>query len=60
VAHIRAKHPDAGITADPEAANIGSCRALEKNGFQLVRRGQVASEPTDAPMAIYRRRPGER
>lgn len=57
VAHIRKRHPYAGIIADPEAANIASRRVLEKNGFQLLDERPVASEPTAAPMAIYRLAP---
>jgi aminoglycoside 6'-N-acetyltransferase len=44
-----------GIVADPEASNTASRRVLEKNGFQLVDVRPLASEPTDEPMAIYRR-----
>jgi aminoglycoside 6'-N-acetyltransferase len=54
VAHTRHRHPDAGIVADPEASNVASRRVLEKNGFQLLAERPVASEPTPAPMAIYR------
>ena len=38
----------------PEAANIASCRVLEKNGFRLVAVRPVVTEPTDRPIAIYR------
>jgi aspartate racemase len=54
VAHIRQRHPDAGIIADPEATNAASRRVLSKNGFGLVGEHPVSSEPTDVPMAIYR------
>jgi aminoglycoside 6'-N-acetyltransferase len=54
VAHIRQRHPGAGLIADPEAANRASRRALEKNGFVLQGERAMASERTDAPMAIYR------
>jgi aminoglycoside 6'-N-acetyltransferase len=54
VAYIRQRHPDAGVVADPEAANVASRRVLEKNGFELLAERPVASEPTSAPMAIYR------
>lgn len=54
VAEVRRQHPGAGIMADPEAANTASRRVLEKNGFELVSVGPVATEPGDAPMAIYR------
>jgi aminoglycoside 6'-N-acetyltransferase len=54
VAHIRQRHPDAGLVADPEAANLVSRRVLEKNGFVLLGERVVATERTDAPMAIYR------
>ena len=57
VAHIRKLHPHAGIIADPEATNVASRRVLEKNGFQLLDERPVASEPTAAPMAIYRLHP---
>jgi aminoglycoside 6'-N-acetyltransferase len=59
IAHVRHEHPDAGVIADPEAANLASRRVLEKNGFCLVREGPVESEPTDAVMAIYRLAPTE-
>lgn len=51
---IRRHHPGAGILADPDAANMASRRVLEKNGFHLVTVRPVATEATDAPMAIYR------
>lgn len=54
VAHVRRRHPEAGMIADPEAANLASRRVLEKNGFRLLREGPVESEPTDAVMAVYR------
>jgi RimJ/RimL family protein N-acetyltransferase len=54
VAHIRQRHPGAGLIADPEAANRASRRVLEKNGFVLQGERVVATERTDAPMAIYR------
>lgn len=54
VAHIRERHPHAGLIADPEATNRASSRALEKNGFLLQEERVVASEPTGAMMAIYR------
>jgi aminoglycoside 6'-N-acetyltransferase len=57
VAHIRQRHPHAGVIADPEASNIASRRVLEKNGFRLLDERPVASEPTAAPMAIYRLAP---
>jgi len=57
IAHVRERHPAAGFVADPEATNRASRRVLEKNGFELVREGTVASEPTAAAMAIYRLRP---
>jgi aminoglycoside 6'-N-acetyltransferase len=54
VDEVRRHHPGAGILTAPDAANIASRRVLEKNGFSLVAVRPVASEPTDAPMAIYR------
>ena len=54
VAHIRQRHPRAGLVADPEAANLASRRVLEKNGFVLLRERVVATERTRAPMAVYR------
>jgi aminoglycoside 6'-N-acetyltransferase len=57
VAHVRQRHPHAGIMADPEASNLASRRVLEKNGFELLAQRPVASEPTEAVMAIYRLAP---
>jgi RimJ/RimL family protein N-acetyltransferase len=54
VAYIRGHHPQAGLIADPEASNVASRTVLEKNGFRLVQERPVASEGTDATMAIYR------
>lgn len=54
VAEVRRYHPGAAIRTTPEAANTASRRVLEKNGFELVAVRPVATEPTDAPMAIYR------
>jgi len=54
VAYIRQRHPHAGVIADPAASNLASRRVLEKNGFLLLAERPVASEPTPAPMAIYR------
>src|SRR5206468_163745 len=54
VTRIRRCHPNAGVIADPEASNIASRRVLEKNRFRLLDERPVASEPTAAPMAIYR------
>lgn len=54
VAYIRGLHPQAGLIADPEASNLASRTVLEKNGFRLVEERPVASERTDATMAIYR------
>jgi len=50
----RRHFPGAGILAAPAAANAASRRVLEKNGFHLVAVRPVATEPGDAPMAIYR------
>ena len=54
VALVRSARPGCGIVADPDAQNVGSRRVLEKNGFQLVAVKTMDSEPSDAPMAIYR------
>lgn len=54
VVEARRRHPGAGILTAPNAANAASRRVLEKNGFELVAVGPVATEPTDVPMAIYR------
>ncbi len=54
VTEIRRRHPDAGFLTTPEAANTASRRVLEKNGFSLVAVRPVATEASDAPMAIYR------
>lgn len=58
-AHIRKRHPGAGLIADPEAANQASRRVLEKNGFVLQAERVVATEQTDAPMAVYRLPPSD-
>jgi aminoglycoside 6'-N-acetyltransferase len=57
VVNLWKRHPRAGLIADPEADNLASRRVLEKNGFQLVREARLATKPTDAVMAIYRRAP---
>ncbi len=54
VRHARARHPNAGVIADPDAANLASRRVLEKNGFGLLAERVVPSEPSHVPMAIYR------
>jgi aminoglycoside 6'-N-acetyltransferase len=54
VTEIWRLHPGAGVLVGPDAANIASRRVLEKNGFELVEVRPVATEPTDAPVAIYR------
>lgn len=54
---IRRRHPSAGILTDPDAANTASRRVLEKNSFRLVAVRPVATEASDAPMAIYRLSP---
>ena len=59
VREVRRARPGAGILAAPEAANLASRAVLERNGFHLVDVRPVASEPTDAPMAIYRLDPDE-
>lgn len=52
--HVHRRHPDAGVIADPEAANVASRRVLENNRFRLIEERPVATEPTSSPMAIYR------
>jgi RimJ/RimL family protein N-acetyltransferase len=54
VTEIRRHHPSAGMLVGPDAANTASRRVLEKNGFELVAVRPVATEPSDAPIAIYR------
>jgi len=54
VADVRRQHPGAGFLVGPDATNIASRRVLEKNGFELVAVQTVVTEPTDAPVAIYR------
>jgi RimJ/RimL family protein N-acetyltransferase len=54
---VRSARPGCGIVADPDAQNRASRRVLEKNGFGLVAVKTMASEPSDEPMAIYRRPP---
>lgn len=57
IARIRAEHSQAGLVADPDAANAASRRVLEKNHFELVDVRVVPSERSDREMAIYRLRP---
>jgi aminoglycoside 6'-N-acetyltransferase len=54
VGEVRRHHPGAGIVAAPNAANTPSRRVLEKNGFHLVAVRPLATQASDAPMAIYR------
>jgi aminoglycoside 6'-N-acetyltransferase len=54
VTEARRHQPGGGVLTTPEAANTASRRVLEKNGFQLVAVHPVATEPTDALLAIYR------
>jgi aminoglycoside 6'-N-acetyltransferase len=54
VRQVRGQYPAAGIIAGPEAANIASRRVLEKNGFAFLDERSLASEPSPAPIAIYR------
>ncbi len=54
VTEVLRRHPDAGFLVGPDAANVASRRVLEKNGFELVAVRSVVTEPTDAPIAIYR------
>ena len=57
VAEARRHHPGSGVLTAPDAGNTASRRVLEKNGFELVAVRPVATEPTDAPMAIYQLTP---
>jgi RimJ/RimL family protein N-acetyltransferase len=54
VVEVRHHHPGAGVLVTSEASNVASRRVLQKNGFFLVDIRPVATEPRDAPMAIYR------
>lgn len=54
VAHVRSRHPNAGVIADPEASNMASRTVLERNGFVLIDERPVPSESTPNIMAIYR------
>jgi len=60
VTEARRHCPGAGILAAAAAANAASRRVLEKNGFALVAVRPVATEPSDAPMALYRLPPSPR
>ena len=51
---VRSARPGCDIVSDPDAENVGSRRVLEKKGFELVAVKTMDSEPSDAPMAIYR------
>jgi aminoglycoside 6'-N-acetyltransferase len=51
---VRAVAPGAPIMTAPSAANVASCRVLEKNGFELVSVRDVADEPNASPLAFYR------
>ncbi len=59
VREIRRDRPRAGILVAPEATNLASRAVLEGNAFHLVDVRPLATEPTDAPMAIYRLDPDE-
>jgi aminoglycoside 6'-N-acetyltransferase len=54
VDEVRRHHPNCGVIVDPDARNVASRRVLERNGFALLSLRAVATEPTDAPVAIYR------
>lgn len=41
VDYVRARHPAAGMVADPSAANAASRRVLEHNGFRLADEREV-------------------
>ena len=46
--------PGAAILVGPSAANVASCRVLEKNGFELVDVRDMPGEPNASPLALYR------
>src|SRR5690348_11033455 len=47
------RFPDAdGVVADPQPANVSSCRTLEKNGFRAVYEGRLGNDPVDS--RVYR------
>jgi RimJ/RimL family protein N-acetyltransferase len=54
VAEVREHHPGCGFIVEPEAANAGSRRVLERNGFTLLDVRPLTFEPHDRAMAIYR------
>lgn len=54
VAEVRRHHAGAGVLVTPDSKNVASRRVLEKNRFVLVDVRPVVTEPTEAPMAIYR------
>jgi RimJ/RimL family protein N-acetyltransferase len=54
VDEVHAHHPGCGLVVEPEAANLASCRVLERNGFALVDVRPLDFEPGDRPMAVYR------
>jgi hypothetical protein len=51
---------DIGFVVTPDVRNTASCRVLEKNGFDLVEVRPISTEPSDDPLAIYRRSPALR
>jgi RimJ/RimL family protein N-acetyltransferase len=51
---VRQHRPGCGVIVDPDARNVPSRRVLERNGFSLLTVGEVATEPTDNPVSIYR------
>jgi aminoglycoside 6'-N-acetyltransferase len=60
VTEARRHRPGAGVLVAAAADNAASRQVLEKNGFALVSVRPVATEPSDAPMAIYRLPPSPR
>ena len=46
-----------GLLVAPDATNTASRRVLEKNAFRLGAIRPVATEPNQAPMAIYHSHP---
>jgi RimJ/RimL family protein N-acetyltransferase len=56
IAEVRHRYPGCGVIVDPDAANLGSRRVLERNGFSFV---ELRPWPEGGQMATYRLAPGE-